>query len=98
MYPNCPTYVILVALFSFGVGYNWLVGKLERRGHDRGYMGFIVAFGCTVTLLGAGDRWLGLGSLDNDVLCGQRHPDDCGQRAAARAGTGESTARDSRDK
>jgi len=51
----CPTYVIvLVALFGFGIGYNRLVGKLEHQGHDRGYMGFIVALGCTVTLLGAG--------------------------------------------
>ena len=51
----CATYVIvLVTLFGFGIGYNRLVEKLERQGHDRGYMGFIVAFGCTMTLLGAG--------------------------------------------
>jgi len=50
----CPTYVIVfVALFGFGIGYNWLVEKLERQGHDRGYMGFIVALGCVVTLIGA---------------------------------------------
>ena len=51
----CPTYaIVFVALFGFGIGYNRLVGKLEHQGHDRGYMGFIVALGCTVTLLGAG--------------------------------------------
>ena len=55
MTETCQTYVIiLVALFAFGIGYDRLVTHLEHQGHDRGYMGFIVAFGCTVTLLGAG--------------------------------------------
>ena len=50
--------IVLVALFSFGIGYDYLVGKLEHQGHDRGYMGFIVAFGCTVTLSAAEVRRL----------------------------------------
>jgi uncharacterized membrane protein len=55
MTENCLTYtIVLIALFIFGIGYNWLVAKLEHQGHDRGYMGFIVAFGCAVTLLGLG--------------------------------------------
>jgi len=54
MYPNCPNYVpILLALAVFGIVYNRWVERLERRGHDRGYMGLIVALGCTVTLVGA---------------------------------------------
>jgi len=55
MYQNCPIYVpILLALAIFGVVYNRWVDSLERQGHDRGYMSFIVALGCAVTLAGAG--------------------------------------------
>ena len=54
MHQNCPIYVpILLALAVFGVIYNRWVEKLEREGSDRGYMGFIVALGCAVTLAGA---------------------------------------------
>jgi len=54
MTPNCPTYVpILLALVTFGIGYNHWVEHLEHNGHDRGYMGLIVAAGCTITLAGA---------------------------------------------
>ena len=54
MYRNCPIYVpILLALAIFGVIYNRWVDSLEKQGHDRGYMGFIVAAGCAVTLAGA---------------------------------------------
>ena len=54
MYPNCPIYVpILLALAVFGYIYNRWVDSLEKWGHDRGYMGFIVALGCAVTLAGA---------------------------------------------
>ena len=65
----CPTYVIvLVALFGFGIGYNRLVGKLEHQGHDRGYMGFIVALGCAVTLAGTGFI-VGLGPVLWALVC-----------------------------
>ena len=54
MYQNCPIYVpILLALAVFGYIYNRWVDSLERQGHDRGYMSFIVALGCGVTLAGA---------------------------------------------
>jgi hypothetical protein len=33
------------ALALIGVAYDWWVERLERHGHDRGYMGFIVAGG-----------------------------------------------------
>ena len=55
MYQNCQIYVpILLALAAFGYIYNRWVDSLERQGHDRGYMSFIVALGCAVTLAGAG--------------------------------------------
>lgn len=54
MYRNCPIHVpILLGLAIFGVLYNRWVESLEKQGHDRGYMGFIVALGCGVTLAGA---------------------------------------------
>ena len=53
MYQNCPSFVpILLALSVFGYIYNRWVESLEKWGHDRGYMGFIVALGCAVTLAG----------------------------------------------
>lgn len=42
------------ALVLFGLAYNAWVAGLEDKGHDRGYMGFIVAIGCAVTGLGFG--------------------------------------------
>lgn len=41
-----------LALFAFGVVYNLWVEHLQRQGHDRGYMSFIVALGVAVTGLG----------------------------------------------
>lgn len=40
------------ALILFGVGYNALVGWLERRKYAEGYMSLIVAAGVVVTLVG----------------------------------------------
>jgi hypothetical protein len=45
---------VLTGLFVFGVLYNWFVGRLEGRGHDRGYMAFIVILGCAANIVGAG--------------------------------------------
>lgn len=42
----------LLALVVFGYFYNRFVEYLESQGHDRGYMGFIVAGGTAVTLIG----------------------------------------------
>jgi hypothetical protein len=54
MTTNCPTFIpILLALAAFGYFYNRWVERLENGGHDRGYMGLIVAAGCTITLAGA---------------------------------------------
>jgi len=69
MIPNCPTYVpILLALATFGVAYNRWVESLEQGGHDRGYMGLIVAFGCTITLAGAA-LLIGLEPVTWTFLC-----------------------------
>jgi predicted PurR-regulated permease PerM len=59
MYTNYTIYIpiylpVFLVLAIFGMAYNYLVQRLERQGHDRGYMGLIVAFGCAVTLAGAG--------------------------------------------
>ena len=43
---------VLVALAAFGFFYNLWVASLEERGHDRGYMGFIVAGGCLIVIAG----------------------------------------------
>ena len=43
---------VLAGLALFGCAYNRWVERLEREGSDRGYMGFIVAFGCAVTIAG----------------------------------------------
>jgi len=45
-----------IVLCVFGVAYNYWVGHLGAEGYDRGYMGFIVALGCAVTVL-AGLFW-----------------------------------------
>lgn len=46
------TVAVLLALAGFGYGYNRWVARMERQGHDQGYMGFIVAFGCAVVVGG----------------------------------------------
>lgn len=58
-------YLALAAalLVLFGLGYNSWVAHLEHNGHDRGYMGLIVALGCAITGLGFSlvtSLWLGL--------------------------------------
>jgi hypothetical protein len=45
--------VVVVALLTFGVGYNWLVGWLEDQEYDHGYTAFLVIGGTLVTLAGA---------------------------------------------
>lgn len=50
---NCPTYlIVLILLAAFGYAYNRIIASLESQGHDRGYMGFIVALGCLATIVG----------------------------------------------
>ncbi len=44
---------VIIALTLFGILYDHWVTQLETAGHDRGYMGFIVAIGVGVTLAGA---------------------------------------------
>lgn len=43
---------VFVALVLFGVWYNGWVAERERRGHDQGYMGLIVALGVAATIVG----------------------------------------------
>lgn len=43
--------VAIITLFVFGLWYNRWVADLGKRGRDRGYMGFIVALGCTITVV-----------------------------------------------
>lgn len=43
--------IICLVLFIFGIAYNYLVGWLERTGHDRGYTAYLVIAGTLVTLL-----------------------------------------------
>ena len=45
---------VFAGLFLMSVAYNALVASWERGGHDKGYMGFIVAVGCGYTLAGVG--------------------------------------------
>lgn len=55
---------VLLALGGFGTCYNHWVAGLERNGHDRGYMAFIVAIGCVVVIGG----WLLItGDLEGGV-------------------------------
>lgn len=69
MTANCPTFIpILLALAAFGYFYNHWVEHLENGGHDRGYMGLIVAFGCTITLAGAA-LLVGLEQIAWTFLC-----------------------------
>jgi hypothetical protein len=44
--------LVLTALVVFSIFYNRHIARLERRGSDRGYMAFIVAFGVFITLSG----------------------------------------------
>lgn len=44
---------MLAALVVFGLAYNQIVAELENKGHDRGYVGFLVALGVFVTLVAA---------------------------------------------
>lgn len=51
---NWQTVVAVAAgLFALSVAYDAWVARLERGGHDRGFLGFIVALGCGYTLAGA---------------------------------------------
>jgi len=43
----------LIILACYGIAYNRFVARLESERHDRGYMGFIVAAGCAITITGA---------------------------------------------
>jgi hypothetical protein len=45
--------LIIGGLFIFGIYYNNFVARLERHGHDRGYLSFIVALGNLITFTGA---------------------------------------------
>ncbi len=45
---------VLVGLLVLGIGYNGLVGHLERTGMARGYTAFLVVAGVLFTLLGVG--------------------------------------------
>jgi hypothetical protein len=49
---NERVWAVLAGLALFGILYDELVEYLERYGHDRGYLGFIVSFGVAVTCLG----------------------------------------------
>lgn len=41
---------IYIVLGCFGIGFNWLVHRAERRGYLEGYTAFFVAFGVIVTV------------------------------------------------
>jgi len=43
---------VLLRLLGWGVFYNWLVARLEKKGYDRGYMGFIVSGGVFGVIVG----------------------------------------------
>lgn len=42
---------VLFGLLCFGLYYDRFVAALEGRGQDRGFMSFLVAIGCAVTIL-----------------------------------------------
>ena len=46
--------VTAVGLLAFGIGYNWLVLELGRRGYDDGYTWLLVVGGVAVTAVAAG--------------------------------------------
>lgn len=49
--PTPPALLVAYALlFFFGIGYNWFVGWLERKGYHEGYVAFLVMGGVIVTL------------------------------------------------
>lgn len=43
-----------VFLFAFGIGFNWLVLQLSRRGYSDGYTWLLVVVGVAVTVIAAG--------------------------------------------
>lgn len=45
---------VFLALFVFGLGFNWLTAWLHRSGHSDGYTWLLVVIGVGVTLLAAG--------------------------------------------
>lgn len=42
----------LISLLIFGILYNWLVARWERKGYTEGYLSLIVALGVGITLAG----------------------------------------------
>ena len=46
--------VTAVALFAFGIVYNWLVLQISRRGHSDGYTWLLVVIGVGITVIAAG--------------------------------------------
>ena len=42
--------VVYLALFLFGIGYNWLITWMESRNYLEGYTAFAVVFGVGVTV------------------------------------------------
>jgi predicted aspartyl protease len=47
--------ITIIALAAFGYFYNAFNGWLEVRGYERGNLAMLVAFGCLVTIIGAGN-------------------------------------------
>lgn len=45
--------VVALALFLFGIGFNWLINELHRRGLNDGYVWLEVVIGVCVTLAAA---------------------------------------------
>jgi len=58
---------VLGALALFSWIYDRWVERLENEGKDRGYMGFIVAVGCAVTIAGFG-LWTGKWQEAGEIL------------------------------
>ena len=56
---------VLFALACFGWAYNRWIEQLEAKGHDRGYLSFLVVLGVLVTGVGYG---LVVGSLAHMVV------------------------------
>jgi hypothetical protein len=46
--------VTAVFLFGFGIGYNWLVLQVSRKGYSEGYTWLLVVVGVAVTVAAAG--------------------------------------------
>lgn len=58
----------ITGLAAFGFFYNALNGWLEARGYERGNLALLVAFGCLVTILGAG-RLIGVDAMLIVLAC-----------------------------